>query len=181
MKKIDEISKLNIDKNYVRNILFLMTIIFTFAFISTYININNFDLSILTLPIWVIITLIMNEVIHIILFKAFGKKQAIIEIKRDKDLGAIIVLQKNKEVFYSKIESITILLSPLILITIATLVIIPFYPESGELLKINMLLNIMGSLTDIVTSYILARHKKDIFINYEFSKEKGVFLNIFEK
>lgn len=180
MNRIDEISKDNIERKYVIGIIVFMSLMWIGSFVIGYLNMEKLDLKVLYLPILVIVTLVIHEYIHIVLFKVFGKGSADIEIKRDKKLGAIVVHQKNKEVLYNKKETIIILLMPAILITVASLIKISLFPSWEMILKVNMLLNIIGSSIDIVTSYKLLQHKDDIMINYDFIEGKGMRMNIYK-
>lgn len=85
--------------------------------------------------------------------------------------------QENKEVLYSKYQSIIILIAPLIIITILS---IPFLNLSyiGLVIKVNMYLNIVGSSVDSTIIFRLLKEKNNIKINYDYDKEIGVIMNI---
>lgn len=179
MEKIDEISKDNIEKKYIVGVMVIISLMWIVCFISGYLDINKLDLKILYLPVLVIGTLVVHEYIHVVLFKVFSKGRANIEVKRDRKLGAIVVYQKNQEVFYNKKQTVVILLMPLVLITTISLIKITILPYWAMVLKVNMLLNILGSSTDLVTSYKLFKYKGEVKVNYDFIKGKGIQMNIY--
>ena len=113
------------DINYKDIIFAVIFNLLLLAYIYLYgnISIDDINLTFVTLPIIVIATFIFHEYIHIFFFKVFSKGKANIRVTREKDLGAVIMYQENKEVLYSKYQSIIILVAPLIIITILS---IPF-------------------------------------------------------
>ena len=147
------------------------------AYIYLYgdISISDINLTFIILPIVVIATFVFHEYIHIFFFKVFSNGKANIRVIREKDLGAVIMYQENKEVLYSKYQSIIILIAPLIIITILS---IPFLNLSyiGLVIKVNMYLNIVGSSVDSTIIFRLLKEKNNIKINYD--KEIGVIMNI---
>lgn len=149
------------------------------AYIYLYgdISISDINLTFIILPIVVIATFVFHEYIHIFFFKVFSNGKANIRVIREKDLGAVIMYQENKEVLYSKYQSIIILIAPLIIITILS---IPFLNLSyiGLVIKVNMYLNIVGSSVDSTIIFRLLKEKNNIKINYDYDKEIGVIMNI---
>lgn len=181
LQKIDEINKSKFPKNiiYITVVLNICTWIVLIAL--DYINISSLDLSVIYLPIIITVTLVIHESIHICLFKLFSDGKANIEIIKDKDIGAIIIFQKNKDVFYSKAKTIVILLAPALILTLISLVLIKMFAFQSLLIKINMLLNLTGSSTDILTSLFLLKFRDDMLINYDYTKEDGISMNIYIK
>lgn len=181
IKKINEINKNNIENRYKIFIITVMMLMWFLVFKLNYISLYKFNLTIMLLPILVLITLIIHESIHVILYNYFGGKDSAVEIKKDKDLGAIIIYQKNKDVFYKKNEYIIILLMPFLLITLISLIVIPMCGYYVELLKLNMLLNILGSATDITLSFKLINCRDCKYLNLDFNKKDGVILNLYNE
>lgn len=180
MEKIGDMKK---TKYYITDI-FSVIIVSLFCLIWTFkfgnIKREYINLAFFTLPIIVIITLTIHELIHILFFKLFGKKKAKIKVLRDKDLKAIVIYQHNKDVFYSKLQTITVLLMPLILITMVSIVLLFFIPNS-LIIKFNMILNVFGSVIDMaITVRLLIYAPKGIKINYTYEKECGVILNYYK-
>lgn len=142
------------------------------------ISLDDINIFFIGLPLLVIATFILHEYIHIFFFKLFSKGKANIKVIREKDLGAVIMYQENKDVSYSKYQTIMVLIAPLVLITIVS---IPFMNNSlvGLLIKANMYLNIMGSSVDCTLIFkLLRKYKNNIKISYDYEKEKGVIMNI---
>lgn len=133
--------------------------------IAIYLN-EEEALKVFVLPIVLIITLFIHEIIHIIGFKAFGKGQAKIRVRRDKKAGAIVIQQVNENVFYSKKETMIILLAPLVLITLISIPLL-FIPKITFIVYLNCILNSIGSSIDMYVSLKLLRSfNNDIKIQY---------------
>lgn len=181
MKITKIISKDNIEKKYVIVVTALILLALISAISTGYINFLEVDIKVIFLPAFVIGTLITHELIHISLFEIFSKGKADVEVLVDRALGAIVVYQKNKNVFYNKLQTIIILLAPVIIITLISLIRIEINPEWSMVLKVNMLLNILGSLTDIVLSLKLISCKGNIRINYDFEEDKGILVCVHER
>lgn len=180
MIKIGDIKKTKYYESDVASAFFLFA--FCFIWISKFGNIKEEDITIsfFLLPIVVVITLIIHELIHIIFFKIFGKNKARIKVLRDKTLKAIMIYQENKDVFYTKFQTITILLMPLIIITIISSILLFFMPNS-LIIKVNMILNILGNVIDIViTTRLLIHVPNNISINYTYEQKYGVILNYYK-
>lgn len=121
--------------------------------------------------------LFVHEMIHVIFFHLFGKGRAKIEVKIDKEIGAVIMHQVNSEVYYRRNEMLAILLAPLILISVV-LVLLDAYILFPFLLWVNILLNAIGSSTDIYISYrLLKEYSSNDLINFDSSKH---ILNVYK-
>ena len=121
--------------------------------------------------------LVIHELIHIAVYKLFGKGQARISVEKEKKLGAIVVHQTNQDVFYTKPEMLAILLSPMVILTIVLTVIFKFtsYPF---LIYINIALNLIGSSIDFYISMLLIkRYPKDILLNFN---SEDITMNIYK-
>lgn len=159
-------------------VLIFNLIIMAFIYLKGNISVEDINIFFIGLPFLVIATFIFHEYIHIFFFKLFSKGKANIKVIREKDLGAVIMYQENKEVIYSKYQTILVLIAPLVIITILSM---PFIDNSliGLLIKANMYLNIMGSSVDCTLIFkLITTYKNDIKINYDYEKEKGVIMNI---
>lgn len=121
--------------------------------------------------------LIIHEIIHVIFFLLYGKGKAKIDVKIDKEIGAVIMHQVNPEVFYRRNEMLVILLLPLILICVG-LVVLDSYISFPFLLWVNILLNAIGSSTDIYISYrLLKDYSVNDLINFDSSEH---ILNVYK-
>ena len=175
---MDTIHKNNtnlIDKLFI--VIFNISLL-TFIYFYEGITADDINLSFISLPLVVVATFIFHEYIHIFFFKVFSNGKADIKVIKEKDFGAVIMYQQNKEVLYTKFQSIFILIAPLILIT---LISIPFLnlPVVGLIFKANMYLNIMGSSIDCGLVFRLLRaYKNNIRINYDYEKTNGVIMNV---
>lgn len=163
-----------------------LPIIFAIFFSTSFILLNvflfniseliiNFKLeNIIYFPLLMITTLVLHELIHIILFKLFGKGQAIIKIIRDKDLKSIIIKQENENLFYTKMQVIIILLTPLIVITVISFLVqvIPITNNFGLLIMLNNVLNALGSCIDVYCVFILITTKRVKKVNFSFTDNK---------
>lgn len=175
---ITKISKKNISKIDIC-IVIIFNIISILLFILLFKpSLNNLDFYFLTLPVVMIITTVIHEYIHVIFFKLFGKGKAHIKIMRNKDIKGIVVLQQNKDVKYSLNQILIILLSPLIIITVISLLLSVIALDNINLIiGTNMWLNCIGSTTDVVLSF--KRYKEgEGATNFEYTKEEGVVMNI---
>ncbi len=166
MEKIGEINKKTENKNIIIIvsmilIVLLGTIIWLFYPLNyiSMIDYNNIT-QIIIIPIAITITLIIHETIHILLFKLYGRGEAIIKVKWIKNEGSIVVHQLNDSIIYSRSEVIIILLSPFLIITFISLVLLRI-TTIPLLIYINCMLNIAGSSTDIFLSFkLLLKYKK---------------------
>lgn len=141
-------------------------------------NWNHIKIFLLMLPFLVVFTLFIHESIHILFFKLFGK-EATIKIIND-NFKNIYVYQSNKNVYYTRLQTIVILLAPLILISIATLIILHFSNETIFVpISVNGVINAMGAMTDIVLSIKLLCYRGKIVVGYE--KKENIILNIYQK
>lgn len=175
---ITKISKKNISKIDIC-IVIIFNIISILLFILLFKpSLNNLDFYFLTLPVVMIITTVIHEYIHIIFFKLFGKGKANIKIMRNKDIKGIVVLQQNKDVKYSLNQILIILLSPLIIITVISLLLsVTALDNINLIIGTNMWLNCIGSTTDVVLSF--KRYKEgEGATNFEYTKEEGIVMNI---
>lgn len=144
------------------------------------IHITDFKLDIILLPVIVTTTLVIHELIHIFCFLAFGQGKAKIKVVRDKKIRAIIMYQYNKDVFYKKTQTIIIMLAPLILVSMVSMVLLRYFPESFNI-KANMILNVIGSLIDCgIVVRLLVTVPNNIKINYDYKSEEGVILNYYK-
>lgn len=125
-------------------------------------------LSPLDIIIYLLIALsaiVIHELIHAVLFILFGKGQAKIRIERNKKHGTIVVHQKNEKVFYSKLETIIILLAPCLIVNLLCLLSM-FVLAKPLLLYVVLILNSLGSCIDIYLSIIVSRFPSNCKINY---------------
>lgn len=137
------------------------------------INLNNI-IQIVLIPLVVTTTLIIHEIIHIIAFKYFGKGQARVRVRRNKEAGAIVIQQMNNELFYNKIETIVILLAPFIILTIASLIMLTYKPFQLAI-YFNCILNSVGSSIDIyVALRLIFCFPNYIKIRYNNGEEVGM-------
>lgn len=147
-------------------------------------SINRFDIFLymttdnlsqfILFPLVVVFTVVIHECIHIFTFKYFGRGQARIRIRRDKKLGAIVIQQTNSLVYYNKIETLFILLSPLVLITFLSVIFI-LYNKYPLMVYINCMMNSFGSSIDMYISLRLVMNfPKDIKIQYNNGEEVGM-------
>lgn len=124
----------------------------------------------------VLIVFIIHEVIHVALFHLFGKGKARIKIRREKSLGAVVMHQVNEDVYYKRWQMLTILLTPLVSLTILLLLLSFFFPFS-YLIFFNIVLNALGSSVDIYVSYqLLIKHDSNILINFD---KDDIHMNIY--
>lgn len=141
-------------------------------------NWNHIVVFLITLPFLVITTLVIHESIHILFFRIFSK-EAKIEIIND-EFKSIYIYQSNPNVFYTKWQTIVILISPLVLISLITWLLLPFCNESILVpISVNGVINAMGAMTDVVLSIKLLTYKKQIFVNYE--KKESITLNVYAR
>ncbi len=177
MQKIDSISNANITKKDECIAFIYECICCVFMGLSLR-NWNYIQIFLLTLPFFVITTLVIHEGIHILFFKLFGK-DADIKIIND-DFKSIYIYQSNKNVFYTRFQTIIILLAPLILISFVTFGILNFSNEKLSVpISVNGVINAMGAMTDMVLSIKLLSYKGKIFVNYE--KDENITLNIYKE
>lgn len=114
-----------------------------------------------------LLVLFIHECIHVFFFYLFGKGEAKVVPKRDKAIGAIIMHQTNPNVYYTRNQMLIILLSPLILLTII-LLFLHFLLPIPFLLFINIVLNAIGSSTDLYVSYrLLKNHSSKMIVNLD--------------
>lgn len=178
------IHKKNVSFKMILGAIIYNLLIVLISFKYSEIKLNNMTPLIFTLPFVVAGTLVIHEYIHIWLFKYYSNGKAEIEVIRDKEIRSIIMYQRNKDVLYTPLQTIVIFLAPMILLTVLTIPLLFINIKCLYIvLMINMILNIMGSTTDVMLSLILLfkYNKQDVFINYSYSKECGVILNINEK
>lgn len=141
--------------------------------IERYINPSEAG-KIFTLPIFVAITLILHEAIHVMFFKIFGKGQAKIRVKVEREMGAIAIQQMNPDVLYTKNETICMLLAPFVFITIIS---IPLLSISyfAPIIYLNCMLNSIGSSIDIyITLRLLMSFKGNLRIQYNNGNNTGM-------
>ncbi|HBG8471525.1 TPA: DUF3267 domain-containing protein [Clostridioides difficile] len=186
MKKISEISKKNIGKlDIFLGIIFNILIVIGYILFNDFeFLINNINLKSLFYFIAIVVsTVIVHELIHILFFNFFSKGKAKIKIKYDKHIGSIVIYQSNKVILYNKIQTIIILLAPLLSIAIISFFCIFYFKAISEILKINLILNSMGSTGDFIISSKLFHNyiSKNILINYSYSSHKGTIMNIYTK
>lgn len=125
-----------------------------------------------------LVILFLHEMIHVGFFHLFGKGKAKIVPKREKELGAIIMHQVNSDVFYTRNQMFVILLSPLVLLTFLLLLCHVFIPLPF-LIFINIVLNSIGSSTDIYVSYrLLTRYSSQHMINFDSDDH---IMNLYER
>lgn len=115
----------------------------------------------------VLFIFVIHELIHVGFFLLFGEGKAKIKVKREKSLGAVVMHQVNEQVYYKRWQMVVILLSPLILLTIALLLLSLISPFI-YLIFFNIVLNALGSSVDIYLSYqLLTKHDSKIRINFD--------------
>lgn len=172
-----------ISKKSISKIDIVIAIIFNIVSILLFIgffkpSLNDLDFKFLLVPLIMIITTIIHEYIHLLFFKLFGNGNADIKIIRNKDVKGIVVFQQNKNVKYNLNEILIILLSPLVIITIISIILsFIFSKDITLIIGVNMWLNCVGSTTDVVLSF--KRYKEGVGNTYfEYIKEDGIVMNI---
>lgn len=121
---------------------------------------------------------VIHEYVHVGFFLLFGKGKAKIKVVREKSVGAVVMHQVNENVFYTRIQMVIILLAPLIVVTIALLIMHIFIPASF-LIWTNIVLNALGSAIDLYVSYkLLTIQSKSIIVNF---KADEVVMNIYKR
>lgn len=182
MKKIDEIHRGN--ANILHGILiglFVTTFSIVFSLqlfdldVLAYLTPDKLVEVLLIIPTMIVV-FIIHEFIHVGFFIWFGKEQARIKVSRDRSVGAVVMHQTNDKVFYSKTEMIVILLSPLVMISLA-LWIIGFFVYLPFLLCANIVLNVMGSSIDLYVVTRILKHRSPIAINFHPSH---IIMNIYK-
>lgn len=124
-----------------------------------------------------IFVLFVHECIHVLFFRWFGRGKARMKVKRDKEIGAIVIHQINPEVFYRRNEMLVILLSPIALITVG-IILLNAYVLFPFLLWVNILLNAIGSSTDLYVSFRLMKdYNSNHVINFDSSEH---ILNVYK-
>lgn len=144
----------------------------------------NITFEFLLLPFIIILTLIIHESIHILFFKILNK-ESLISIKTERNsknkIKAICIYQSNKNIAYNKLQTFVILLSPVVLITFFSSLLLLFIPQTSIwylIISINAIINAMGSATDVVLSLKLIRkyYFKEIAIKYDYRDKNMVVL-----
>lgn len=177
MNKIAQINNKNITKKD-KMIAFIYELICGLLVLLFIVKLNDIKMFLILLPFLVILTLIVHESIHISLFKLFGKDTKI-KIINDK-FKSIYIYQCNQNVYYTRLQTIIILLTPLISISCITIILFLFLDKNLVFpIVVNGIINAMGSMTDFILSIKLLTYKEKIFINYEM--KETFTLNIFEK
>lgn len=168
MRKIDEFNINNVSK-FDKLFAFLYECICCVLLGICLRELSIISFYILYLPIFVIITLIIHESIHIVFFKIFNKKSKIKII--NNHFKQIFMYQSNKEIYYNKYQTIIILLAPLILISLISFIIMNLITIKSFYLLffINAIINAMGSVTDLISSLklFIKYFNKKVFIKYE--------------
>lgn len=184
MNKIDEIHKKNSNLKQAVFLGVLVTLIIGYTSINLLkINIINYMtpdklLEIVLLVPSVICVFIIHELIHVVFFLLFGKGKAKIKVSRERSVGAVIMHQVNEEVYYSRLQMVVILLSPIVFLTIILLGIHSVMPVTF-LIFINIVLNALGSTVDIYITYqLIFKYKSSIYINFN---PKTICMNIYNK
>lgn len=184
MKKINEIHKKNANVKEAILLGLVMTVGISYLSLEvlqlnliTYMKPDKLIEVILLIPS-VFIVFFIHELIHVFFFLLFGKGKAKIKISRERSIGAVVMHQINEEVFYTRMQMVIILVSPLVLLTVILLclqVVLPF----SYLLFFNILLNTLGSTVDIyVTYHLLFKYSSSILINFD---KSAISMNIYEK
>lgn len=120
---------------------------------------------ILIFPV-VLFSLIIHELTHISMYILFGKGQAKIKVRIDKEYGALIMHQINEDVFYSRNQMVAILLTPLIVINVVLSILVNFI-NAPFLLFFNILLNTVGSSIDLyVSTLLILNYKSSAKVNF---------------
>lgn len=177
MKKIDEISEENSSPLHcaILGICFTIALgflVFTLKPFDAIQYLNNTDnvFEIISIIPIMLLLLVVHELIHVGLFILFGNGKAKIRVSINKKYRAIVVKQINKEVFYNKKETILILISPLLTLSIV-LFLLMFVVNMPLLLCSNLIINALGSSIDLYISVkLLVKHDKDILVNYDSHK-----------
>lgn len=184
MQKIDEINKDTERKSCLVFVGLVVTLIFSFIIYLIYPfdvmkSINNLTFIKLGLfPLLVIFTIIIHELIHIFFFKLFSHGIAVIVPTWDKNLGAIVLKQTNQSIYYGKLQTLIILLSPLIIITFIS-VILTMVTSAKLIIFVNCILNIIGSSTDMYISIKLAfKYPNNIKVSHANGKDIGMTIYI---
>lgn len=150
----------------------------TFIYFYGGITADDINLSFISLPLVVVATFIFHEYIHIFFFKVLSGGNADIKVIKEKDLGAVIMYQQNKDVLYTRLQTVIILVAPLVLITLLSIPLLNL-GALGLIFKANMYLNIMGSSIDCALIFkLLRKYDGNIKVNYEYEQSNGVIMNI---
>ncbi|MBP1308818.1 hypothetical protein JOD82_001838 [Paenibacillus sp. 1182] len=139
--------------------------------LSVYLQKDKIWEVLLVLPT-MLIAFVIHECIHIAFFKLFGKGKARMKVSREKSVGAVVMHQVNEEVFYKRWEMITILLSPLILLSLFFFGL-HLYISMPFLIVVNIVLNAIGSSVDVYASLkLLFKGHQKIVVNFDSSMIK---------
>lgn len=175
---LDKFCKNDISKRdwfvvFIYNLIITLTTLYVFP-----VDMNMFDLKIIFLTPLVIITFIFHEYIHVFLFKLIGGREVHIEAIRDKEFKSVIMYQSNKDIKYSKLEVILILLAPAVLISILSILSLFVFEGLYILILINALLNLIGSSADFLVSFkVIFDFSKGSKFYYDYNKTDGVSIN----
>lgn len=180
-KYLEKINKQNISPIACAITGFLLTIIIGFIIFKLkpfnlieYLNNKPINTELILFVPATIIILLIHELIHIGFYLLFSKGKAKIQVKREKEYGALMIYQINEKVCYSRNEMILILLAPLILITIILFILINFI-NTPFLLYINLLLNVLGSSIDFyISAFLLIKYPSNIKISFNPNKTEMI-------
>lgn len=180
MNKIGEITKQTEKRIYFILIGFIFNIFFAVLIhkitaIDIFEQINNLSLiEILPLPIVVLGTTVLHEYIHVLFFNLFSKGRAAVRPTWEKSLGAIVLRQTNPNVSYGKLSTVIILLSPLVVLTVASCILAALV-EFKLLVFINCVLNSIGSSTDLyISTKLIFKYPNNIKIIHKTGELSGI-------
>lgn len=155
----------------------LIMIILNFLLIGWWIGCFRLPSSLLELFILlivIILTTVFHEWLHVVMFKWFGKGEARTKVLRDKKLRALMIYQSNPNVVYTKRETLWILLTPFLLITLLSLIFM-MIDSIYWMVSMNMILNALGSCLDIALCLKMYRdYPKYQSVSYVYEAGEGV-------
>lgn len=150
MKKIKEF-KLTLSLNILLNFCSLIIFFIGLRFIEID-NLNN----IFILLIGLLLVLFLHELIHIVFYKIFGAK-----VKFGIKLPFYIYVVNILEKFYKIKEIILVLISSCLILSLLLYILCLFLPTLTVYLNLLILINISGSIGDIIMAiYLLFQNKK---------------------
>lgn len=140
---------------------------------------NNLFLEVSLICLSYLIVFIAHELIHIMFFKLFSKNEAKVKLVKEKNLNAFVVKQLNPNVYYSKLQTIIILLSPLLLINSMFFILLMTTDFSILNIYANILANTLASCIDCYVSLkLILKFDNEILVNYSTDE---INMNIYGK
>lgn len=126
-----------------------------------------------------LVVFIVHELIHMAFFIIFGKNKAKVKLVKEKKLNAFVVKQLNPNVYYSKLQTIIILLAPLVLINSILFTLLMKTNLSMLIIYANIFANTLASCIDCYVSLkLMLKFDNEILINYSTDE---INMNIYDK